>query len=79
VTTVTYAEYVERPLTRTEDKAREIALAEAEKAMLDETGGDKIISVYQNVTFDGGVCRVELIVECQTNIAEEQIIQTEKK
>lgn len=79
VTTVAYAEYVERPLTRTDDEARDIALAEAEKAMLDETGGDKIISVYQNVTFDGGVCRVELIVECQTNIAEEQIIQTEKK
>lgn len=79
VTTVTYAEYVERPLTRTEDKAREIALAEAEKTMLDGTEGDKIVSVYQSVTFGGGECRVELIVECQTNIAEEQIIQTEKK
>ena len=78
VTTVTYAEFIERPLTLTEDEAREIAFAEAEKKMLDGTEGDKIVSVYQNVTFDGGVCRVELIVECQTNIATEQIIKTEK-
>lgn len=78
VTTVTYAEFIERPLTLTEDEAREIAFAEAEKEMLDGTEGDKIISVLSDVAFDGGICTVTLLVECETDIATEQIIKTEK-
>ena len=79
VTTVTYAEYVETPVTLTEDEAKSAAVAAAEEMLKSGTEGDKVISVYQNVTSGGGECRVELIVECQTNIAKEQIIETEKK
>ena len=79
VTTVTYVEYVDRPITLTEDEARVIAAERADEMMRAGTVGDRIISVYENVTFDGGACSVELFVECVTDIAKEQKIETEKK
>lgn len=79
VTTVTYVELYDSPITLTEDEARVIAAENADKLMREGTAGDRITSVYENVTFDGGACTVELVVECVTNIAEEQIIKTEKK
>lgn len=78
VTTVTYAEFIERPLTLTEDEARSVAEAEAEKKMLDGTAGDRIISVLHDASQSDGVCTVTLLVECETNIATEQMIKTEK-
>ena len=79
VTTVTYAEYKDVPVELTEEEARLSAAEKAGEMMRLGTAGDRIISVFENVTYDGVVCSVELIVECVTDIATEQIIETERK
>ena len=56
VTTVTYAEYADVPVTLTEEEALARAREAIETAITEGTRGDRILARYENVSFDGGVC-----------------------
>ena len=78
VKTVRYVEYIEKPLTLTDEealkKAREAIALEAAA----ELENDEILARYEDVTYENGVCTLKVLVECVTDIASEQKIKTEQ-
>lgn len=79
LTTVTYAEYTESELTVTEEEARRRAAAIVEEKIDGALSGNDIFNRYEKTDFDGERVRLTVTVECRIDIAEEQIILTEKK
>lgn len=79
VTTVTYAEYTEIPRTITEEDAYSAACDTAEREKIIDTKEDRILSQSESKSTENGVCTVTITVECVTDIAAEQKIQTEQR
>ena len=79
ITTVTYAEYTDEPLTLSEEEAARRAKLALSDEMAKALAGDKILHTYEDVTLEGDIVTVKITVECVSDIALEQKILTEQK
>ncbi|MBO4354461.1 MAG: sporulation protein YqfD [Clostridia bacterium] len=78
VKTVRYVEYIEKPLTLTDEEALKKAREAIAVQAAAELENDEILARYENVTYENGVCTLKVLVECVTDIASEQKIKTEQ-
>ncbi len=78
ITTTRYVEYIEEPLTLTDDEALDKARRLIAEQTATELENDEILARYEDVKFDNGYCTLSVLIECVTDIATEQKIQTEQ-
>jgi len=78
ITTTRYVEYIENSLVISDEEALSKARRLIAEQMAVELENDEILARYEDVKFDDGYCTLDVLIECVTDIATEQKIQTEQ-